>query len=79
MKKTKLIPEMEQLVEENTTLKQQNKVLGELVDIYDKELNETSNILKQTANKLNEVTTRYEKALNMFENGGANNDQIDSI
>jgi regulator of replication initiation timing len=79
-----LSPEMEQLIAENTALKQENadlreanKKLFDLVDNYDRELNDTTNMLKQTSDKLNEATEIIERF--MTENDQPDATQGDKI
>ncbi|MFP3042441.1 hypothetical protein LQZ19_11560 [Treponema primitia] len=72
MEKSKLSLEMEKLIEENTALKEANKLLLDLVDNYDKELNITAGVLTQTTEKLNE-------AMDFIDKITANDGQIDAI
>jgi regulator of replication initiation timing len=63
MKKSKLNSGMEQLVTENTGLKQENEDLHkinrsllDLADAYDRELNDTVAVLKHMTEELNTAT-----------------------
>ena len=45
----------EQLIEENKKLKEANQILLDMVDTYDKELNDITDCLKETTNCLNKA------------------------
>ena len=57
----KLSPEMEQLIAENTMLKEEIAGLSAVIEDYDRELKNTIDVLEKTTNKLNMVLDMVEK------------------
>ena len=50
-------PEMEQLIAENTALKEINQILNDMVDNYDKALTEMTALQRESTKNLNEAVT----------------------